>query len=180
MAVVQKLVSKDSFVNGRLVPAGHLASYDEAQLSGKERHIKDVGDFSPAMVQIAPIAPTGPNPTVPQQLPPDAVQMPGGGYAQPGKMLVAEVTVPGEERKAQVEGGKEADVTKALEKAMKPVGGQNDDDELVAGTVADVTATLGEKTDDELEALRAAELDREKPRKGVTDAIKAELDKRSA
>jgi hypothetical protein len=61
-----------------------------------------------------------------------------------------------------------------LRPAASTASTQDDNDGLVEGTVADIVATLGGKTDDEIEAMRKAEVDREKPRKGVLDAIKAE------
>jgi hypothetical protein len=43
-----------------------------------------------------------------------------------------------------------------------------------------VTANLGTQTDEQLEAMKAAEKDREQPRKGVLKAIDAELESRKA
>jgi hypothetical protein len=201
--MVQKLVTEDSFVNGVFVPAGHPASYSADQLTGKEPHIHDMGDYTPVVVEQAAISPTGPNPTTPQQIPADAVQTAGGGYVRPGVELRAEVTAPRDTRLAgrSEEGDTtEGDVMEELKKANEetarlraqlaaaqnrtndrelrpagsPVSTQDDNDGLVEGTVADIVAALGGKTDDEIEAMRKAEVDREKPRKGVLDAIKAE------
>lgn len=55
---------------------------------------------------------------------------------------------------------------------------ENDDDELVAGNLTEIVPTLGEKTDEELDALEAAENDREKPRSGLLTAIAKERDAR--
>lgn len=180
--LVEKLVTFDSFDDTMtLRKKGELGYFKPENLknsAGEEnRHLADVDGFETAVVQIAPIAPTGPNPTAPQQIPPDARQGPGGGYVMPGKVLVGEVTLPGEDRAAQVEGADEDKVSKALEKALGSAVG-NDDDALVDGTVAEVTADLGAKSDEELDALEAAEKDREAPRKGVLNAIKAERAKR--
>ena len=195
MGQVQKLVTEDSFVNGVFVPAGQIASYDEAELSGKEAHIHDPSGLPLAVVEMAPIAPTGPNPTAPQQIAPDTIQGAGGAYLKPGGTVVAQATRPQEERLAgRTEEGDnaEGDVVEALRKAneetarlraelasqaagREPAATTNDDDELVSGTVADITGSLGEKSDEEIEAIRAAELDRQKPRAGVLNAIKAEL-----
>ncbi len=196
MSIVQKLVTEDSFVNGVFVPAGQIASYNEADLSGKEAHIHDPSGLPPAVIEMAPIGPTGPNPTAPQQISHDTVQGPGGAYLRPGGVVVAQTTLPQELRLAgrSEEGDSaEGDNLEALRKANEetarlraelaaaqtgraaPSTDENDDDDLVAGTVADITATLGEKSDEELEAIRAAEVDREKPRAGVLNAIKAEL-----
>ena len=181
MSLVAKLVLKDSFDDtNTFVSKGQIGSFYADKLNGDEDHLQDVGAFQPAIVQISPIAPTGPNPTAPQQIPPDAVQTAGGGYALPGKVLVAEITQPGDARAAFVEGGDESKVTNMLEKAMAKTPGtlNNDDDALVDGTVADVTSGINADTD--LDALEAAEKDREKPRAGVLNAIKAERTSRDA
>src|SRR5690349_14035126 len=99
MTAIQKLVTADSFdARGVLVKAGHIGVFDTETLSGKEDHLKNVGDFEPAFVEMAAIGPTGPNPQIPQQVPPDAVQSPGGLYHTPGRTLVGERTAPQEER----------------------------------------------------------------------------------
>lgn len=201
MSIVQKLVTEDSFVNGVLVPAGHMASFDTALLNGKEPHIHDADGMPTAVVEMSAIGPSGPNPVAPQQISPDTVQGPGGGYFRPGAMIVGEATKDADVRlRDRMKEGdtSEGDMAKLLEEANKETARlraelaarsngvapaattANDDDDLVAGNVSDIVATLGEKTDEELDALRSAELDREKPRKGVTDAIKAERAKRSA
>lgn len=204
MKPVAKLVTEDSFdAVGKLVPAGQIGTFDAETLSGKEPHLHDVPSEPQPVVEISAIAPTGPNPTVPQQLPPDAVQLPGGGYGRTGAVLTAERTLPEEERRAgltdpgddaegkYLEKLQEAEAETARLKAeiarlqngaeqpsSKPEG--NADDDLVAGNVADIVADLGGKTDEELEALRAAEMDREKPRKGVLSGIKDEQAKRTS
>ncbi len=202
MSNVQKLVTEDSFVNGVFVPGGQIASFGEGQLNGKEPHVADIGDVPQVVIEMAPIGPTGPDPKAPQQISPDTIQGPGGGYFRPGATIVAATTPPAEERLAgrtSVDDTAEGDMAKRLADAQaetarlraelagrsngaEPVApsSSNDDDGLVAGTVADIVGTLGEKTDEELEALRAAETDRERPRKGVIDAIKAEVANRSA
>lgn len=171
---VQKLVTAPSFdANGVYIPEGHVGTFDSDTLTGNEEHLRDVGDFVPAMVEIAPLGPTGPNPTQPQQIPPEAVQGPGGVYQAPGRVLVGERTQPQEVRLADLDNENTAEADIAAIIGDTPTT-QNDDDALVSGTVAEITADLGSKTDDELEALRAAEVDRERPRKGVLDAIKSE------
>lgn len=61
-------------------------------------------------------------------------------------------------------------------KAEEPVVDlMNDEDELVEGTLAEIIPTLVNKSVAELEALKAAELDHEKPRSGLTVAIDKEL-----
>lgn len=188
MSFVQKLVTADSFdARGVFVPAGHLGTFVEENISGREKQLEDADKLPPAvMVEMSPIAPTGPNPKIPQQIPPDAVQDSAGTYALPGKTLVAEVTDPAEQRidNAGLRTGEEAEVDAALGDIMANAGGRgaatgNADDALVDGTVSDVTADLGTRTDDQLRAMLAAENDREKPRVGVTNAVQAELDARA-
>lgn len=201
--LVQKMVTETSFdALGVLVPAGHIGTFDKERLTGKEPHIHDVPDTPTVFVEQAAIGPSGPNPTDPQQLPPDGVQGPGGGYFRPGVKLVGEVTRDADQRLADrlKEGDtSEGDLMDKLRKAeeetarlraviaAKQAGTpapaastQNNDDALVAGNVGEIVAKLGETDDAGLEALRVAEMDREKPRKGVIDAIKAEQAKRTA
>lgn len=205
---VQMLAVEDSFdANGVFVPAGQLGSFDPARLNGKEPLIDAAETPAVAVVQVAPITVTGPNPVAPQQIPPGVHQTAGGAYVGTGTQLVGEVTLPAEVRLEQImatDNTAEEDLQKKLAAAQAELAqlrsqqaqqriaaetGQpatanastsNDDDALVAGTVAEITATLGEKTDEQLEALRAAEADREKPRAGVLNAIKEERARRSA
>lgn len=214
--IVQKLVTEDSFVNGVLVPAGHLASYDTDLLNGKEPHIHDAKGVEMAVIEMAAIGPSGPNPTAPQQIGPGTIQGPGGQYKRPGADVVAEVTLDADQRlrgrmaegdttegdmaeklrKATEETGKlRAELAAATAKndaasneaarlagegafrAAANVGGQpaaTPAGNAAEGSIADVTADLGSKDDAALDALEASEKDREKPRKGVLDAIKAE------
>lgn len=51
------------------------------------------GVTSNAVVEVSAIAPTGPNPTNPQQIAPGVVQT-AGGYVDQGATLVGEVTAP--------------------------------------------------------------------------------------
>lgn len=179
MGIKKMVVLEQSFVNDTLAHPGQIVYVDEKNLNGDEKNLADAEGFpAPATVEIAAIAPTGPNPTMPQQLPPDALQTAAGTYVQPGAELVAEITAPGEVRSAgrtEADSTAQEDIANLMSEARGPADNQNNDDALVAGTVADVTANLGAKTDEELTALRAAEVDREKPRKGVISAIDAEV-----
>lgn len=173
-----KITTIDRFDGTKLVPRGQIVQFaDGIDLSGDHNLVDVPAGFAPATVEVAALGPTGPNPTNPQQLPHDAVQT-SSGYAIPGAKLVGEVTLPQETRidAAGIGDGNtaQADVAALMDTT------HNDDDALVAGTVAEVTADLGGKTDDELAALRAAEIDREQPRKGVIKAIDAELNTRKA
>jgi hypothetical protein len=181
---VQKLAKRPSFNGQSYIPAGHVASYQEEQLRGDEPHLVDLGEAgTPAVVQIAPITVTGPNPTAPQQIPPDAVQT-IGGYAKPGADLVGTVTASAEERMALVGGEDAAEDTSEGEivQTVRAVDGNagNDDDALVAGSVKAIAGSLEGKSDEELAQLRAAEQDREVPRKGVISALDKEEERRKA
>src|SRR6476469_1999552 len=161
MTAVQKLVTADSFyAHGVLVKAGHIATFDTETLNGDEKHIKDVDGFVPARIEMAAIAPTGPNPQNPQQIPPDAVQT-AEGYVTPGKVLVGEVTNPQEMRlEALRDDSTEAKVDATLADVMGTAG--DPDKQLRAEaaarpTVTEATADLGSKTDDELNKLEADE-----------------------
>lgn len=200
MEYVQKLALQDSFdARGVFIPAGHIGSFDADKIEPeKDKHLIDPGELGePAMVQISVIAPTGPNPVTPQQLPPGAVQGPAGTYLTPGKVLVSEVTKTAEQRIEEPrldDVDREDEVNKALASAAENAGVtigpatttipgtapalENNNDALVDGTVAEVTADLGTKTDAELTQMRAAEVDRERPRRGVISAIDAELENR--
>ena len=188
MKAVQMLATEPSFdANAVLVPAGHIGTFDADRLNGKEKHLHALKDeYIPARVEMSALGPTGPNPTAPQQVPADAVQGPGGGYFVPGKQLVGEVTNPAGQRLDDAglrDSSHEAANTAALADVMgtaSTTSTGNDDDALVGGTVAEVTASLGTKTDAELTQMRAAEVDREQPRKGVLSAIDAEVKARKS
>lgn len=72
-----------------------------------------------AVVEVAAIAPTGPNPRNPQQIAPGTVQT-AGGYVDQGAVLVGEVTAPMKVRITDAGLDKDDDtqaaVTEALEK----------------------------------------------------------------
>lgn len=178
----QRLVTANSFDDtGTFREAGHIGLFlaknleDEEAKEKPSEHLKTVDDFEVPVVEMAAVGPTGPNPKNPQQIPPDGGQGAGGGYIMPGKVLVGEVTKGQEERLAPItEPEVEAEADERLKEALLS-GDANIDNTLVEGTVADVTADLGGKTDDELASIRAQEVDREKPRKGVISAIDAEL-----
>lgn len=162
------LAKKDSFVSGRFVPAGFVVEVPDGLKLGKNFETLK-GDYTPDVIQNAAIAPTGPNPTAPQQIGPDTVQT-VEGYAKPGARVVGEVTRPAEVRiedqLLDANEGTEGDIDNLL------ADDRNVDNAGTEGTVADVVATIGPDTD--LDALEAAEKDREVPRKGVLSAIDKE------
>lgn len=172
--LVQRLVTEMSFDDtGTLREEGHVGLFKPE--NAKEKHQHDVAGYVAPVIEMAAIAPTGPNPTAPQQIPPDGGQGPGGGYQAPGAILVGEVTQPEEIRTANIATPEEEDKARKLLADAVEDSKEGKDNDKVQGTVADVTADLGTKTDEELNAMRAQEVDNEKPRKGVLNAIDAEL-----
>lgn len=167
------LAKTDSFVNDRFVPAGFIVEVsDDLQISGNFEKVEGAGQ-PVDVIQMSAIAPTGPNPTAPQQIAPDHIQS-VEGYVKPGARIVGEVTLPAEQR-IEIVGldsntGTEAEADEALVK-VRANGGQNGDDALVAGTVKELESTIATADEDELDRLEAAEQDREKPRLGVQSAI---------
>lgn len=133
-----------------------------------------------AVVEVAAIAPTGPNPQNPQQIAPDVVQT-SGGYEQAGAKLVGEVTAPAEVRIVDAGIDKEDDtqakVTQALADADADAGTEGGDANLsnegTEGTVAQVSARVADMDAAQLDQLEKRENDREQPRKGVLAAVKA-------
>ena len=87
--LVQKVTTDLSFIDGVLVPAGTLVNIDPSLVS--DRNLADPGNaLVNVAVAVAPIAPTGPNPTMPQQVPPGVFQTPAGYVTPGGAMLVAQ------------------------------------------------------------------------------------------
>lgn len=185
MNLVQKLVTEDSFdANGVLIPAGHIGTFDADRLSGKEPHIFDAASIGgqTAIVEIAAVSPTGPNPRIPQQIPPDAVQGPGGDYMVPGKRLVGEVTDTADARiddRGLRDPDTENEVSDKLDDIMGSAAAGTASSASVEGTVADVTANLGAQTDEQLDDMLAAERAGSN-RKGVISAIEAEQAERTS
>ena len=169
---------------GAYLPAGSIArNLDDGAIKATDTNLEKLDGDIPALpnVQVSPIAPTGPNPVNPQQIPPDATQT-IAGYEQPGARLVGEVTKPEEQRiaAALLDDDSTADTQGEIVAQLERGAGGNDDDALVAGTVAQITSTLGDKSDDELRQLQAAEQDREQPRSGLLRAIDKELSSRQS
>lgn len=173
---------------GKYVEKGGLISEDELvpqKDSSEEEETKPADPYSgfieapsgvdhKPVVQVAAIAPTGPNPTAPQQLPPGAVQT-VEGYAIGGATLVGEQALP-EAKRVEIVGDADDDAQgKIVEKINAAVAGEgmNVSNEGTEGTVADVSARIADMDAAALDQLEKAENDREKPRKGVLDAIEA-------
>lgn len=124
--LVQKLVTEASFdAQGALIQPGQIGAFDPERLSGKEPHIHDVADFTPVQVEQSALGPTGPNPTQPQQIPPDAVQSAGGAYVRPGVQLVAERTLDADQRllgRIEIGDTTEGDIQEQLAEARAETG----------------------------------------------------------
>lgn len=127
---------------GKLVERGAVLSEDElvakvdpADAEAEAAHNEYEGFVeapsgveAKAVVQISSIAPTGPNPTAPQQLPPGAAQT-VDGYAINGAVLVGEVTKADADRAETleaVEGGDQTLITDALAEAEAQAGADID------------------------------------------------------
>jgi hypothetical protein len=179
--LVQRLVTKNSFDDtGTFRRTGEVGLFAETTLANEakkdkpSKHLKELEGYSAPVVEMAAVGPTGPNPTAPQQIPPDGYQGAGGTYMQPGKVLVGEVTISEEERKAAISSPEdEAKATEKLKDALLEDG--NVDNNLVEGKADEIIASLGGRTDDELSTIRQQEVDNERPRKTVIKAIDAEL-----
>lgn len=161
----QMLATKRSFVNGSLVEPGFIATVREGLKAGA-----NLTDFDPraavgAVTQMAPIGPTGPNPTSPQQIPPDARQTIAGHVLPGGVKLVGEVTLPARERLREINSaGNPAEIAALMDE---------DGEESGADSVKAIVAELGGKTDDELKQLKASD-----SRVTLHRAIDAELKRR--
>lgn len=179
--MTQLIAKIDTFTKaGRYVPRGAPLDSDEIDYSEDSTNVIEApaGLEDAGAIEMSAIAPSGPNPQNPQQIAPGTVQT-EAGYVDRGQRVVGEVTKPAEQRLVEIvdsEDTTQGDVQEALDNASL----NNSDDALVAGTVADITAGLADADEAELQRLRAAEVDREKPRKGVLSAIDAELDSRQA
>lgn len=163
MARVQKITTKATFIDGRYVPKGFPVMVDTAKLSGRETNFAEPGPNVGGSVQMAAVAPSGPNPQAPQQVPHDAVQTVEGHVMPGGVRLVGETTAPDLQAAAAAEAYRGA--------AAQAEAANNADDALVDARLADIIPTLGDKSAEELEALRAAEVDHETPRKTLIAAL---------
>jgi hypothetical protein len=111
MPVITAQVTTETFdsTTGRLVPVGGLIQIDtELNELTKENssNCREPGSAPiVAPVVIAAIAPTGPNPTTPQQVPHGFVQTMGGYTNAIGAPLVAEGSVAEAEHRAAAAGG---------------------------------------------------------------------------
>lgn len=182
------LATRGSFINGRYVPRGFPVTVDDRKVKPGQKNLVPAGKVARDVVQISAVAPTGPNPTRPQQVPPDATQT-VEGHVQPGALLVGETTDP---KAVDVAEQAKQDATGAQARVAETLAGRSsqqaeaeallDDGEdeeevgLADGTIPEVVARIDKDTD--LDALEEAENDRDKPHAGVLNAIQAERERR--
>lgn len=116
----------DAFTKiGKYVARGQVVSSDEVDYSEADKNSAFIpapsGVSGTAVVEMSAIAPTGPNPQNPQQIPNGTVQTPEG-YVQDGARMIGEVTIPEQERRVMIveDDDTQAQVTEALDKAGSP------------------------------------------------------------
>lgn len=99
------IATVDTFTKaGRFIPRGAPLSADEVDYDKEtSTNLTEApkGTEAQKAVEISTIAPTGPNPTAPQQIAPGVVQT-HEGYFDEGTKLVSEVTKPAKERFVQI------------------------------------------------------------------------------
>jgi hypothetical protein len=191
MTAVRKAVTKLSFIGGSLRPKGAVVHIDdeilkprserEGDKSGRDDNTRaansnlvDVGKgVAQAVVAIAPISPTGPNPVRPQQLPPGTVETAAGFTNSAGAKLVA----AGSELEAAAAASDAPTTAEVIEeqpeRAFDHDGDGNDGgSKPQSNTVADVTASLEGADAETIDRIEAEEAAREGgARVGVTNAI---------
>jgi hypothetical protein len=195
---VQKVTTEPTFTqDGVLVPAGTPIFIDTSKITLTAENSTNLADVGSAPINVpvavAPIAPTGPFPTIPQQVPPGSFQTNAGYADNAGSMLVAagSVAAPlGDTERdellrlraqvAEMSTGSMATATgdEFMPKrgaALATPAGTFDANSLIEGNVPDVTERLGSLTRDQLVQVQAAEDDREVPRVGVKNAIDARI-----
>jgi hypothetical protein len=189
MTAVRKAVTKLSFIGGSLRPKGAVVEIDDEILkpradragdkSGRDDNVRaassnlvDVGDgVAQAIVAIAPIAPTGPNPRRPQQVPAGSIETGALFTNAAGATLVAAGSVA--EANAPT-GETTADVIEEKPKRAFDHDGDGKDggSKPQSGTVADVEKSLEGADAATIDRIEAEEGAREGgARAGVTKAV---------
>lgn len=203
--MVQKVLTKKTFIGGRLAYPGDLVDVDakgallpagstpisnmtvdqlrsvlaarEAEEAPQEpRFGKNLADpketnTGAQAAPMAAVAPHAPGATNPQTLPPGSVPV-GGSFIRPApaeapaarEEIVADT--PEQIEAVDTEGSLIADLT-----GRSVTGGPGD--AAIEGTVADVEGRVSSMSAAELDAVEAAENDREKPRQGVLRAVES-------
>lgn len=175
--IVQKVTTDLTFgQNGVLLPPGSIINIDVTKGDFNDKNTPNLADVGDAVVNVpvavAPIAPTGPNPTMPQQVPPGVFQTIGDVEEEgPVRRQPSEATGDATTGPAPVENGQNSGQT----------GGEGDvtfrPDDVIDGTVPEVAKRLEGLSREQLLAVKDAEQDREQPRVGVTSAIDALITK---
>ena len=93
--IVRKVTTDLTFGQGGvLIPPGSVIDIDVTKGTFTDENTPNLADPGSAVVNVpvavAPIAPTGPNPTMPQQVPPGSFQTTAGYVVPGGALLVAE------------------------------------------------------------------------------------------
>jgi hypothetical protein len=150
------LATIDTFTKqGRFVPKGQPLSSEEVDTEGSNTaNLTDapasLGEG--AVIEISAIAPTGPNPTAPQQKPNDSYQT-EAGFVQAGVRLVGEVTKPEKERIeiVGIDSKKAADVQADVNEKLEKAGEEQAEEEakrreeVAAATTAEAEAARAAK-----------------------------------
>lgn len=200
MPIEQKVLTTPTFIHGRLLPAGVLVNIDTEAFKDEDGNtvtdekafpnLAEVGEAPVLMpTAVAAIGPTGPAPTMPQTIPPGAMQQ-TDGYVSGGALLVAEghpdlaeMQKGAEELNAGVEEEQVARLNATTQDAGAAGSGTNgtetgalgegqpfSGDTYVAGTIGD--ADFSGLTAEQLDAVQAAETAGQN-RSGMIDKIEA-------
>lgn len=178
--IVQKVTTDLTFgQNGVLVPPGSIINIDVSKGDFNDKNTPNLADVGDAVVNVpvavAPIAPTGPSPIAPQQVPPGVFQTSAGYVAPGGALLVADGSQAAKDAAAsgQTIGDVEEEGTVRRQRGEDTFKA----DSVIDGTVPEVTARLEGLSREQLLAVKDAEDDREQPRTGVKSAVDAALAK---
>lgn len=163
--IVQKVTTDLTFAqNGVLVPPGSIIQVDVSKGDFTDENTPNLADVGGAIVNVAvpvaPIAPAGPNPTMPQQVPPGAFQTATGYVVPGGALLVAE--------------GSQAAIDAAANGTMAEQQGVEEDApvrrQAAEGTGDATTAALTPQPKDSLGDADRAELEEFRRQRASSDA----------
>jgi hypothetical protein len=199
--LVERRVNRLSFIGGSLRPKGTVVAINSdilkprSERGGEERadnnnrvrnsNLSPVGKMRAVPeVEMAAIAPTGPNPVMPQHVPPGTIQT-GAGRFSDGARLIAEGTretsiVPAEGLEqppmSDLDDDTEEEETTTLDLGTDGVGEDDEDTQvasaIVEGSVGEVEKALVGLNAEQLDAVEQAEKAGQ-DRAGVANAIKA-------
>lgn len=195
--MVERRVNRLSFIGGSLRPKGTVVAIDSDKLKPREERSGETkaGNNTRARnsnlvpvgkqravpeIEMAAIGPTGPNPTMPQQVPPGTTQI-GAGRFNDGNRLVAEgtrdtsIVTEGDREPIGDDEIEEEDTASALGDAGEDEEGSEADQQakaIVEGTVGEVEKAVVGLNAEQLDAVEKAENAGAK-RAGVLNAVKA-------